>query len=64
MITAMIAVLGLNAPTAISAADSIPLDAKLEYNQGVDYYKLGLYDKAIKSFRNAIKVYPDYNDGF
>lgn len=64
MITAMIAVLGLNAPTAVSAADSIPLDAKLEYNQGVDYYKLGLYDKAIKSFRNAIKVYPDYNDAY
>lgn len=46
------------------AAETIPLDAKLEYNQGVDYYKLGLYEKAIKSFRQAISVYPDYIDAY
>lgn len=52
------------APQGIAEEGGIPLDAKLEYNQGVDYYKLGLYDKAIKSFREAIKVYPDYIDAY
>ena len=47
-----------------AAAGTIPLDAKLEYNQGVDYYKLGLYEKAIKSFREAVSIYPDYIDAY
>ncbi len=47
-----------------AAESAIPVDAKLEYNQGVDYYKLGLYDKAIKSFREAINIYPDYIDAY
>ncbi len=48
----------------IACAAEIPLDAKLEYNQGVDYYKLGLYDKAIQSFREAVSIYPDYIDAY
>lgn len=51
-------------PQSSIAAETIPLDAKLEYNQGVDYYKLGLYDKAVKSFRQAVSIYPDYIDAY
>ncbi len=52
-------------PSQVYAVDgAIPLDAKLEYNQGVDYYKLGLYDKAVKAFREAIAIYPDYIDAY
>ena len=51
-------------PPCYAADGAVPLDAKLEYNQGVDYYKLGLYDKAIKSFREAVKIYPDYIDAY
>ena len=42
----------------------IPNDAKLEYNQGVDFYKLGRYDEAVAAFRTAIRLYPDYIDAY
>ncbi|MBR2430356.1 tetratricopeptide repeat protein [bacterium] len=42
----------------------IPLDAKLDYNQGIDFYKLGMYERAIESFRSAIRTYPDYIDAY
>lgn len=45
-------------------AAEISTQAKLQYNQGVDYYKLGLYDKAISSFRQAIAIEPDYIDAY
>jgi len=45
------------------AAD-IPMDAKLDYNQGIDFYKLGMYERAIESFRSAIRTYPDYLDAY
>lgn len=45
-------------------AAEIPLDAKLDYNQGIDFYKLGMYERAIESFRAAIRTYPDYVDAY
>lgn len=42
----------------------IPTDAKLEYNHGIDCYKLGQYEEAISSFRSAIRLYPDYIDAY
>lgn len=42
----------------------IPTDAKLEYNHGIDCYKLGQYEEAIASFRTAIRLYPDYIDAY
>lgn len=38
--------------------------AKIYYNQGVDYFKLGQYDSAIKSFREAIATEPEYIDAY
>lgn len=52
---------------AISAsvmAAEIPMDAKLDYNQGIDFYKLGMYERAMESFRSAIRTYPDYIDAY
>ena len=43
-------------------ANEIPDDAVLDYNQGIDYYKLGLHEKAIECFRSAVRTYPDYID--
>ena len=45
-------------------AVEIPMDAKLDYNQGIDFYKLGMYERAMESFRSAIKTYPDYIDAY
>ena len=42
----------------------IPTDAKLEYNHGIDCYKLGQYEEAIASFRTAIRLYPNYIDAY
>ena len=39
-------------------------EAKLQYNQGVDYYKLGQYDQAMASFRQAISLDPNYIDAY
>ena len=49
--------------TATYSAE-IPIDAKLDYNQGIDFYKLGMYERAIESFRSAIRTYPDYIDAY
>ena len=42
----------------------VPVDAKLDYNQGIDFYKLGMYERAIESFRSAIRACPDYIDAY
>lgn len=53
-----ISVMGAEQPSVI------PTDAKLEYNHGIDCYKLGQYEDAIASFRTAIRLYPDYIDAY
>ena len=45
-------------------AAEVPVDAKLDYNQGIDFYKLGMYERAIESFRSAVRTYPDYVDAY
>lgn len=50
--------------TLSSFAVEVPMDAKLDYNQGIDFYKLGMYERAIECFRAATKTYPDYIDAY
>lgn len=50
--------------SATAFAVEIPMDAKLDYNQGIDFYKLGMYERAMESFRSAIRTYPDYIDAY
>lgn len=46
------------------AAPPISTEAMLQYNQGIDYYKIGQYNEAISSFREAIRLAPEYIDAY
>ncbi|MCM1004633.1 MAG: tetratricopeptide repeat protein [Candidatus Gastranaerophilales bacterium] len=60
-----LAVVFLSCTLAVSAkAVEVPMDAKLDYNQGIDFYKLGMYERAMESFRSAIRTFPDYIDAY
>lgn len=39
-------------------------EAKLEYNKGIDFYKIGQYDRSMEAFRKAIEVDPEYIDAY
>lgn len=45
-------------------AFAVSNEAILQYNQGIDYYKLGQYENAITSFKTAIKIDPSYIDAY
>ena len=51
---------------AIAAEEEtvIPMDAKLEYNNALDMYKLGKYEEAIACLRTAIRLCPDFIDAY
>ena len=49
---------------AKSEEAAIPIDAKLEYNNALDMYKLGKYEDAIACLRTAIRLYPDFIDAY
>ena len=63
MIKRVAAILMLSLCLSANAVE-VPVDAKLDYNQGIDFYKLGMYERAIESFRSAIRTYPDYIDAY
>ena len=60
MMKKIFATMVLSLGVSLSAmAVEIPVDAKLDYNQGIDFYKLGMYERSIESFRSAIRTYPE-----
>lgn len=63
MLKKFFAAILLSLSLSVYAAE-IPIDAKMDYNQGIDFYKLGMYERAIESFRSAIRTYPDYIDAY
>lgn len=54
----------VSAAGSVFAADTTSTQAKLQYNKGVDYYRLGEYDRSITAFRQAIAIDPNYTDAY
>lgn len=51
--------------TGVAAlAQPISNEAKLEYNRGYDFYKIGQYDRSIAAFKRAIEIDPNYVDAY
>lgn len=48
---------------SLNAAE-INTDAMLQYNRGIDFYKIGQYNQAIDSFRAAIDLDSNYIDAY
>ena len=63
MLKRLVVILMLSTSLTVSAIE-VPVEAKLDYNQGIDFYKLGMYERAIESFRSAVRAYPDYVDAY
>lgn len=61
ILTALSIVLLLS--TAHANADNMT-EAKLQYNKGIDFYKIGQYDRSMECFRKAIELDPDYIDAY
>lgn len=51
---------------AVPCVNAAPVntEAMLQYNQGIDYYKIGQYDESITAFKNAIRLDPNYIDAY
>lgn len=65
----IILITAISIPNVVNAATKAELaqpsvEAKAEYNAGVDFYKIGKYEQAISSFRKAIELEPDYIDAY
>ena len=48
---------------SVSYAD-YATEAKLEYNRGVDFYQQGQFENAVKSFKRATELDPNYIDAY
>lgn len=57
-------VLSILVSTSTVATASIATDAKLQYNKGVDYYKLGQFEESASCFQKAIELDPNYIDAY
>ena len=60
----IIIILFLIFSTVPAFTQEVSNEARLEYNEGIDYYKLGQYDKALAAFRRAVSISPDYIDAY
>ena len=50
--------------SGVSAFADVSTQAKLQYNQGLDYYRTGQHEKAIQAFKNAISMDSNYIDAY
>lgn len=62
ILTSAAVILLLSAQSSVFAA--ISTDAKLHYNKGIDYYRLGQLEESVKCFKEAIELDPNYIDAY
>ena len=56
---------GLICAAATTASfGEIATDAKLQYNKGIDFYKLGQFEESANCFKRAIDLDPNYIDAY
>lgn len=60
----LIALLCIGIPVLAEPLYDTSNEAKLDYNQGVDYYKAGQYEKSLAAFKRAIAADPSYIDAY
>ena len=61
LITALL-ILGL--PVLAEPLYDTSNEAKLDYNQGVDLYKAGQYERSLAAFKRAVSADPNYTDAY
>lgn len=49
---------------AFAVTPTITTDAKLQYNKGVDYWKLGQLEQSVECFKKAVDLDPNYIDAY
>lgn len=52
------------AATTTASFGEIATDAKLQYNKGIDFYKLGQFEESANCFKRAIDLDPNYIDAY
>lgn len=57
-------IVALSLSSVVFAAPEISNDAKLIYNEGVNLYKLGEYDRAMEAFKKATLIDSNYIDAY
>ncbi|HNW26098.1 MAG TPA: tetratricopeptide repeat protein [Candidatus Gastranaerophilaceae bacterium] len=60
----LVLLLILISTSLFATAQEANTEAVLQYNQGIDYYKAGEYDKSTTAFKTAISLDPDYIDAY
>ena len=63
-LTALLIGLNLSLAVQVGCFAEPTTDAKLIYNQGVELYKLGEYERSMEAFKKATVLDPDYIDAY
>mgnify|MGYP002870024691 CR=1 FL=1 len=49
---------------SVPSFGDLATDAKLQYNKGVEYYKVGAYEQSAECFKKATELDPNYIDAY
>ncbi len=64
VLIALLVTLSLGTCSYAAALYDISNEAKLDYNQGVDLYKAGQYERSLAAFKRAVSADPNYTDAY